>query len=340
MQLFNKSSKSVFLKEDSDTDKYIAKLIDLQKKATGNIRDKIDLEIKLASIGQFGEKNIAFELKNSGIPMYILHDIYLEVDDLTAQIDYIVVTEKIIFVLECKNLIGDITIDKDGNFIRDYQLGKRKIREGIYSPITQNARHLELLRQIRRTSKNNIISKFLFDKYFDDNYKSLVVLANPKTIINDRYAKKEIKDMIIRADQLIKYIKDANTRSDLPSSNDDKMRSLAIEILSLHRPNKSDYTRKYKSLLEDMNNNQENRNESIDAFSNKKEDLYRELKTFRLDRSREEGIRAYYIFTDAQLMDLIDKLPNNKAGLRNILGFGDLKVEKYGDDILKIINGD
>lgn len=340
MQLFNKSSKSVFLKEDSDTDKYIAKLIDLQKKATGNIRDKIDLEIKLASIGQFGEKNIAFELKNSGIPMYILHDIYLEVDDLTAQIDYIVVTEKIIFVLECKNLIGDITIDKDGNFIRDYQLGKRKIREGIYSPITQNARHLELLRQIRRTSKNNIISKFLFDKYFDDNYKSLVVLANPKTIINDRYAKKEIKDMIIRADQLIKYIKDANTRSDLPSSNDDKMRSLAIEILSLHRPNKSDYTRKYKSLLEDMNNNQENRNESIDAFSNKKEDLYRELKTFRLDRSREEGIRAYYIFTDAQLMDLIDKLPNNKAGLRNIPGFGDLKVEKYGDDILKIINGD
>ncbi len=340
MQLFNKSSKSVFLKEDSDTDKYIAKLIDLQKKATGNIRDKIDLEIKLANIGQFGEKNIAFELKNSGIPMYILHDIYLEVDDLTAQIDYIVVTEKIIFVLECKNLIGDITIDKDGNFIRDYQLGKRKIREGIYSPITQNARHLELLRQIRRTSKNNIISKFLFDKYFDDNYKSLVVLANPKTIINDRYAKKEIKDMIIRADQLIKYIKDANTRSDLPSSNDDKMRSLAIEILSLHRPNKSDYTRKYKSLLEDMNNNQENRNESIDAFSNKKEDLYRELKTFRLDRSREEGIRAYYIFTDAQLMDLIDKLPNNKAGLRSIPGFGDLKVEKYGDDILKIINGD
>ena len=48
---------------------------------------------------RYGEKNIAFELKNSGIPMYILHDIYLESDDLSAQIDYIVVTRKVVFII-------------------------------------------------------------------------------------------------------------------------------------------------------------------------------------------------------------------------------------------------
>ena len=95
------------------------------------------------SYGLIGEKNIAFELSNSGMPMYILHDIHLELEDLSAQIDYIVVTKKVIYVIECKNLIGNITIDRDGNFIRDFVFGGRKIREGIYSPITQNQRHLE-----------------------------------------------------------------------------------------------------------------------------------------------------------------------------------------------------
>jgi len=50
--------------------------------------------------------------------MYILHDIYLEVDGLSAQIDYIVVTRKIIFIIECKNLIGNIEVDKRKTCIR------------------------------------------------------------------------------------------------------------------------------------------------------------------------------------------------------------------------------
>jgi hypothetical protein len=60
--------------------------------------------------------------------MYILHDIHLETDGLTAQIDYIVITRKVNFIIECKNLIGNIIADRDGNFIREYQLGNRKVR--------------------------------------------------------------------------------------------------------------------------------------------------------------------------------------------------------------------
>lgn len=40
-----------------------------------------------------------------------------------------------------------------------------------------------------------------------DNYKSIVCLANPKTILNDKYAKKEVKEKVVRADQLIAHIK-------------------------------------------------------------------------------------------------------------------------------------
>lgn len=337
MQLFNKLNKPIFLKEDSDTEEYISRLRRLQEKATGNLKEKIDLEIKLATIGQVGEENIAFELKNSGLPMYILHDIHLEIENLSAQIDYIIVTRKVVIVIECKNLIGNITVDRDGNFIRDYQLGYRKIREGIYSPITQNLRHLEVLKQITKSVKSNILLKLIFDKYFDENYKSVVVLANPKTILNDRYANKDIRDMIIRADQLNKYIKDINEKSTNPSSSDSDMERIASRILSFHTPNKSDYTKKYEGLLNniDTSNDLERVVEDINI---KSDDLYERLKAFRLEKSREESIKAYYIFTDAQLKDLIDKLPKSKEELKAISGFGEVKVEKYGDMIISIIN--
>ena len=92
MGLFNKLDKPVFLKEESDSSAYIAKLTDLLPRATDDVRERIEKEIRLATIGDFGEKNIIFELKNSNMPMYVLHDIHFQHEDLSAQIDFIVVT--------------------------------------------------------------------------------------------------------------------------------------------------------------------------------------------------------------------------------------------------------
>lgn len=38
------------------------------------------------------------------------------------------------------------------------------------------------------------------------------------------------------------------------------------------------------------------------------------------------------------MIDLINKLPRSKEELKNVSGFGEVKTEKYGDMILKIIN--
>lgn len=255
MGIFDKLSSPVFLKEESDATAYIEHLKALQEKAKGKLKDEIDKEIKIASIGEFGENNIAFELKNSAMPMYILHDIHLEVDDLSAQIDYIVVTKKINFVIECKNLIGNIDIDSNGNFVRNYELNRKKVKEGIYSPITQNQRHMEILKQIRRNSKGNIITKTIFDMNFDANYKSVVVLANPKTVLNAKFAKREVKEKVIRADQLIKYIKDMYAASKQPTYTDKEMKAFAEELLQYHKPNKSDYAKKYEDILGEISNN-------------------------------------------------------------------------------------
>lgn len=409
MALFNKLDKPIFLKEESELKVYISKLQELYNKSQGSLKYKLEKELKIATMGELGEKNIAYELKNSNIPMYILHDITLEIYDLSAQIDYIVVTRKRTFIIECKNLIGNIEIDSQGNFVRRYNFKGRYIKEGIYSPITQNQRHLDVIKRIKKDSKSNIIMKMLVDRYFDENYESVVVLANPKTYLNYKFAKKEIKDKVIRADQLIDFIKKSNATTDIQASNDENLKRRAEGFLNLHRGDKPSFLNKYRELLEEFNSyknesidvnnsidiintatsvnndanessskesnfnvnstksnatnlngdkNRVNKDIGISIFENKdvsmdiskykdisskannvnNEELIKKLKAFRLQISRAENKKPYFIFSDKQMMGLLDRMPKNKVELKEVLGFGDIKIEKYGDALLKIIN--
>ncbi|HEX3076447.1 MAG TPA: nuclease-related domain-containing protein [Lachnospiraceae bacterium] len=165
MGLFDKMREPVFLKESSNALEQLESLRLLEPLLNKEGQTLIKQEIKCLEYGIAGEKNIAFELKNSHIPMYILRDIYLEDGDLSAQIDYLVFTRKICFVIECKNLYGDIEINSAGDFIRTMEFGGKKKREGIYSPITQNQRHLELMKKIKVDKRNNILAKFMVGKY-------------------------------------------------------------------------------------------------------------------------------------------------------------------------------
>ena len=79
MGIFTKTIGPVFLKETSDVDTYIKKLQELLLKAEGENINVIQKQLNIANAGKYGESNIAFELKNSGMDMYILHDITLAV---------------------------------------------------------------------------------------------------------------------------------------------------------------------------------------------------------------------------------------------------------------------
>ncbi len=61
------------------------------------------------------------------------------------------------------------------------------------------------------------------------------------------------------------------------------------------------------------------------------------LKKFRLDKSREEKVKAYYIFNNKQMDEVLEKMPKDKEELKGCSGFGDVKVEKYGDGILEAL---
>lgn len=258
MGLFQKKIGPVFLKEDSDASSYIVKMQELEEKVVDSeLKSEIKKQIKIASIGELGEKNISFELKNSGMDMYILHDIYLEYEGLSAQIDYLVITRKRIFVIECKNLIGNIEIDNQGNFIRTYELFGKKIKEGVYSPVTQNQRHLEVLKNVRKEAKGNMLTKAVFEKFFDESYKSLIVLANPKTYLNAKFAKKEVKDKVIRADQIINFIKESNAACKDPNMSEKDMLQLAQFYLTANKAERSDYSKKYEEMVDAVEKSKE-----------------------------------------------------------------------------------
>lgn len=247
MGLFDKIKEPIFLKE-SDSESKLNELQQLLRYAPSELVEQIEQEIKFVEAGIFGENTIKFELKNSHIPMYVLHDLYLTHGDLSAQIDFLIITRKHIYVIECKNLYGDIEITSTGDFIRTFSFGNFKKKEGIYSPITQNMRHLQLIKQIRGAEYSNILSKSLFERNFYNNYHSIVVLANPKTVLNAKFAKKDVKDRVIRADQLSSYIKkiDSDPRSSDFSEKD--MELFAKFFIDNHKENKTDYLKKFKEM--------------------------------------------------------------------------------------------
>lgn len=197
----------VIARESTNAKVYLEKLEELLPEAEDEVKEKIQREIAVTKAGIAGEANILFELKNSNMDLVILHDIYIETEEgQSAQIDFVVIAPKITYLIECKNLYGNIEINAKGDFIRNMQYGGKWHKEGIYSPITQNMRHMEILKECC-AEKKNLIMGFGFRKYFDNFYKSLIVLANPKTVVNDRYAPKEIKNQVLRADQLVAVIK-------------------------------------------------------------------------------------------------------------------------------------
>lgn len=344
MGLFNRMKEPIFLKENSDAQVQLEKLKALKPLLNAEGQNIINQDIKCLEYGIIGEKNIEFELKNSHMPMYILHDIYLEDGDLSVQIDYLVFTKKICFVIECKNLYGDIEINNSGDFIRTLEFSGRKKKEGIYSPVTQNQRHLELMKKIKTDNKNNILTKYMAEKYFEDFNKSVVVLANPKTILNAKYAKKEIKEKVIRADQLVNYIKEMYENSKVSADSEAKMLAWAQSYLDLHKDAEKDYTEKYEQykidIITSVGSDEEVVEKSIVSQAEvlgEETDIFKELKAYRLKKSRQEKLKPYFIYNDNQLKDLIAKMPKNKEELQAVAGFGEVKANKYGDDILEII---
>ena len=223
-----------------------------------------------------------------------------------------VVSKGFTYLIECKNLIGNIYVDNKGEFHREYDLGGKKIREAIYSPYTQAMRHKDILKK-RWLSKNSSLLTALYEKNFDNLwFKPLVVLANSKSILDIKRAPLEIRKNTIRIDQLINYIKNEFSHYD------------------------KDLLTNANNMLKIANNFLENNTNEYCSLANKyNQSILDKLKDFRKEKAKKMNVPAYYIFNDEELDKIITLKPVTIEELKEILP--PIKVKIHGNDIIKII---
>lgn len=287
-----------FIKDFSKDSLQLANLNDLLNKVSdGDKKDNIEKDIKLLKYGLDGENNVYFELKHSFLPIICLHDVRVVYEDYVAQLDFVVISNKFTCILETKKLSGNINIDQDGNFIRTIKnrYGK-EYKEGIYSPVTQNKRHVDILK--------HLLSKEL--KINNMPILSLVVMANPKTIIKKYKCPVEVEKTLIKYDQikttLEKYQNDKSNQYDL---GEKEMLDIANLLIKVNSPIEMDLITKYQI--------------SDDTYARKDDQILREeLMAYRLKTSREENVKAYYIFNNNEMEDIISKYPRSEEELLEV----------------------
>jgi DNA helicase-2/ATP-dependent DNA helicase PcrA len=67
---------------------------------------------------------------------------------------------------------------------------------------------------------------------------------------------------------------------------------------------------------------------------------YRALKEWRLQRAQRDGVPAYVVFHDSTLAEIVRAAPRSFAELQSVSGVGPTKLERYGNDVLAVLERD
>ncbi|MGL4876134.1 MAG: HRDC domain-containing protein [Clostridium sp.] len=336
-----KIKEPIFYKGFKEDDKQIEELERLLKGVSdGNIRRRIEAEIYAMKKGQEGEKAVCYEIKNSFIPMLVLHNIRIVVDDKVAQMDYVLITHKFVMVVETKRLYSDISINKYGDFELVGRNGKGQFyRKGIYSPVVQNDRHVRILESL--LEKNKLLKK--------TKVCSEIFLSNEKANIDRRYAQKKIGDQVSKLDKFTERVNE-RIENATESLSEDKMYKIADLLIREYKEAEYDYEKKFmvenigeaEEVIEEIAGTIEkdlNKNKEIQVPEDKEknEEIREKLIEYRKIQAREEKIQAYCVYKNEAIENIIENKPKTLEELRKIKGVGDKTVEKYGVDILEII---
>jgi DNA helicase-2/ATP-dependent DNA helicase PcrA len=80
-------------------------------------------------------------------------------------------------------------------------------------------------------------------------------------------------------------------------------------------------------------------NKNNDYKTNKNNAIYSRLKQWRSETARANGVPAYMIINDKTILELLEKMPIELHELEEIYGLGPNKIKKYGEELLRLVNG-
>lgn len=66
--------------------------------------------------------------------------------------------------------------------------------------------------------------------------------------------------------------------------------------------------------------------------------VFERLKQWRTEKAETLKVPKFMVCHNSELINIAFHHPKNVAGLKKIKGFGDIKVEKYGEEIISVLN--
>lgn len=263
----------------------------------------------------------------------------------TTQIDLIIISIYGIFVIETKNFQGTIYGKKDDKqWTQSFGSGKRRNNK-FQNPLFQNYKHIQSLIELINLDKNKVFSLIAFAGNCTLKIEDTDNVVYFSKIINLIKNKKQIlfsnEEVNLIFEKIIKMQMKKNSETDKKHIQNLENRFKKNDDIIIHSEVNSANKESFYNLMikkeETIKQLGPSVNEVEEATINKK--LLKALLDLRNNIAKKENIKAFQIFSNKTIDELVLIQPKTKDDMLKIFGIGEMKFEKYGEIFLEeIIN--
>lgn len=319
----------------------VRKLMEKQKTETSPLKNNaINYQILLYKIGEIGENKVLDELKYSFYPMHIFKDISINIGEFQCQIDFVILTKKAMYLIECKNTKFNVKIDKTGSF---YLINEGK-KNRTFSVLNQIERQKMILEQLDLGVEIK-------------EMHPIVVYANEETgiEIEDKDALRGID--VINLDRLNSLIreKEKDLKEIYTVEEIEKIKNSLINPDIKNNDYIEDDTVKWEEyelrLLLEKNINEKKALEKIaekNVLKNVKSEIngskisiseFKDVLKKYLERKSEKlGVTSSSLMTEVMRDEILEKMPTTVNQLSKLLVSNSIYFHKISNDLLAMIN--
>ena len=108
-----------------------------------------------------------------------------------------------------------------------------------------------------------------------------------------------------------------------------KTLSLNVESKAILQGNRKVELVEYKELIKEKKPTREQRFKAKNNLSDEDQRVFDQLRAVRTELAKRDKVPSFVIFSDASLMDMVQRRPSNKKEFGYVLGVGDAKQNKY-----------
>ena len=333
--------KIVIFKANDTLNNNVKNLMNKQKTESSALKNNaLNYQILLFKIGELGESKVLDELKYSFYPMNIIKDISINIGEFHCQIDFLIITKKSIYLIECKNNGANLKIDSNGSFY----LVKEGKKNRIFSVLNQIERQKMILEQLD------------FDVDIK-NIQPIIVYANEETGI-------EIEDEtilrgidVINLDRLNSLIREKE--KDLEEIyTEEEIEIIKNKLLDPILKN-SDYVEENSKKWDEFelrmqlekNINEKKALEKIaernstksikannDGSKISRDEFGEILEKYLIRKSEKLGVTTTSLMTEMMKDEVLEKMPTTVAQLSKLLVSNSVFFHKISSDLLSMIN--